>query len=88
MLHSRLRWLDATPVHEEGCAQQLCRHGVRCREGTKGVVSSPCEDIPSELKETEAHLRTAGEVRKQMVGFQSTAAESHDTFYPPPTLSP
>ena len=62
VLHSRLRSLDATPVHEEGCAQQLCRHGVRCRRGTKGVVSSPCEDIPSDIKETEAHLRTAGEV--------------------------
>ena len=74
VLHSRLRSLDATPGHEEGCAQQLCRHGVRCSEGTKGVVSSPSEDIPSDLKETEAHLRTAGEVRKQVVGFQSRAA--------------
>ena len=41
VLHSRLRSLDATPAHEEGCAQQLCRHGVRCRKCTKGVVSSP-----------------------------------------------
>ena len=42
--------------------------------GTKGVVSSPCEDIPSDLKETEAHLRTAGEVLGQVVRFQSRAA--------------
>ena len=74
VLHSRLRSLDATPVHVEGCAQQLCRHGVRCSEGTKGVVSSPSEDFPSDLKETEAHLRTAGEVLGQVVGLQSRAA--------------
>ena len=74
VLHSLLRSLGAAPVHEEGCAQQLCRHGVRCRRGTKGVVSSPSEDIPSDLKETEAHLRTAGEVREQVVGLQSRAA--------------
>ena len=68
VLHSRLRSLDASPLHEEACAQQLCRtavsHGVRGRRGTKGVVFSPSEDIPSDLKETEAHLRTAAEVRE------------------------
>ena len=55
------RWMPHRCMRK-GVRNSCVAYGVRCRRGTKGVVSSPSEDIPSDIKETEAHLRTAGDV--------------------------
>ena len=71
-----------TPVCARWMPHQCMRKGVRnscvamvSRAGIEPKVWFPVRpNIPSDLKETEAHLRTAAEVRGQVVGFKSRAA--------------